>query len=124
MKDTGVKIIKNKIFLILCAAFLLYTLTGFFIAPVAIRWYIPRYTQKNFHCRASLAKVRVNPFLLTVEAKGFSLDPPQGPSLVSFKKMFVSLKLSSLLHLRAIIQKLSLDKPAVHLAIEPDGTLN
>ncbi len=124
MRHTGVKIIKSKIFLILFAAFLLYTLAGFFIAPVAIRWYVPRYTQKNYHCRSSLAKVRVNPFLLTVEAKGFSLDPPQGPSLVSFKKMFVSLKLSSLLHLRAIIQKLSLDKPAVHLAIEPDGTLN
>ena len=84
----------------------------------------PRYVQQDLHCLATLQKVRINPFLLTVEINGFSLKQADGAPLIAFARLFVDLETSSLFHWAIVLRELDLDKPDIHLAVESDGTVN
>ena len=124
MKFTLPKILTNKYLLSSVAALLLYTLVGFVALPGLVRWYVPRYAQQDLHCLAEIQKVRINPFLLTVELNGFSLKQADGAPLLAFAKLFVDLETSSLVHWAVVLRELDLDQPDIHLAVESDGTIN
>ncbi len=124
MQNTIRKVLTRKYLIITVAVLLLYTLAGFAIAPMIIRWYVPRYAQQNLHCQAGLERVRINPFLFSVEANGFNLKQADGLLLVSFDRLFVDLEMSSLFRWAVVLRELALDKPEIHLVFEPDGTIN
>ena len=124
MQFTLPKILPRKHLIILITTLLLYALAGFVALPALVRWYVPRYAQQNLHCLAALQKVRINPFLLTVEINGFSLKQADGSPLIDFARLFVDLETSSLFHWAFVLRKFDLEKPDIHLAIEPDGTIN
>ncbi len=124
MKRTLPKLLSHKYLIISVAALLLYTLTGFIALPELVRWYAPRYAQNNLHCLASLEKVRINPFLLTVEINDFSLKQSDGSPLIAFARLFVDLETSSLFRWAVVLRELDLDKPDIQLAFESDGTIN
>ena len=118
------KILTSWYFLIPVVALFLYAIMGFLVLPFAIRWYVPEYCQKNLQCQASLNNVRVNPFLLTFEARGFSLAQADGSPLASFDRFFVDYKLTGLIRRAFIFRQISLDRPALNVVFEPDGGLN
>ncbi|TKB25659.1 DUF748 domain-containing protein [Desulfopila sp. IMCC35006] len=118
------KILTRKFLVISVAALLLYALAGFVALPALVRWYVPRYAHQDLHCQADLQKIRINPFLLTVEINGFSLKQADGSPLVAFARLFVDLETSSLFRWAVVLREFALDKPEIHLAVEPDGTIN
>ena len=118
------KILTSKYFLIPAVALLLYSLIGFLIAPMLIRWYAPKYIHENMQCQASLDKVRINPFSLTFEIKGFRLKQADGSPLAGFERFFINYQVSSLFHWAAVFREISLDRPVLHIVFEPDGALN
>jgi uncharacterized protein involved in outer membrane biogenesis len=118
------KILTGKFFLIPAVALLLYSLIGFLIAPMLIRWYAPKYIHENLQCQASIDRVRINPFSLTFEIKGFSLTQADGSPLAGFERFFINYQVSSLFHWAAVFREISLDRPALHLVFEPDGAFN
>lgn len=124
MKQTLPKILTHKYLVITVAVLLLYALVGFVALPKLVRWYVPRYGQQELHCLATIKKVRINPFLLTIEINGFSLKQADGSSLIAFARLFVDLETSSLFHWAVVLRELDLDKPNIYLAVEPDGTIN
>ena len=124
MKLTLPKILTRKYLVIPVATLLLYTLAGFVALPALVRWYVPRYAQQDLHCLAALQKVRINPFLLTVEINGFRLKQADGSPLIAFARLFVDLETSSLFRWAVVVRKLDIDKPDIHLAVESDGTIN
>ena len=83
------RVLLSKIFLIPVAVLLLYTLTGFFLAPLAVRWALPKYARETLQCRLGLGEVRINPFLLTVEASDFTLAEADGTPLGGFSRLFL-----------------------------------
>ena len=44
--------------------------------------------------------------------------------MLAFERFFVDLEMSSLFHWAVVLRELDLDKPDIHLAIEPDGSIN
>ena len=124
MHHTLHKILTKKYLVISVAALLLYALVGFVIAPLAIRWYVPKYAQQNLHCQASVEKIRINPFLLTLEMNRFSLNQADASPLVAFERLFVDLEMSGLFHWAVVLKELELEKPDIHVVIEPDGSIN
>ena len=124
MKFTLPSILTRKYVVIPVLTLLLYALIGFFALPAFIRWYVPRYAQQNLHCLADLQKVRINPFLLTVEINGFNLKEADESSLLAFARLFVDLETSSLFHWAIVLREVALDKPEIDLAIESDGAFN
>lgn len=124
MKHTLRKVLTSKYFIVSVTAGLLYTLTGFLIAPWVLQWYAPRYAQQNLHCRADIDGIRINPFFLTLEVDRFNLRQDDELPLVAFEKLFVDLETSSLFHWAFVLREVRLEKPDIHMVVEPDGSLN
>jgi len=124
MKPILRKVLTSKYLILSVSAILLYTLGGFFAAPRIIRWYTPKYVQQNLHCRLGIDKVRVNPFLLTLEIDGFSLHQADGLPLAAFERLFVDLETSSLFRWAIVLRELQLENPDIHMVIAPDGSIN
>jgi len=124
MKPIMPKMLTRKYLLLSVTALLLYSLVGFILVPVSMGWYLPKYAQQNLHCQAGVDKIRINPFLLTLEMNRFSLQQADGAPLVAFERLFVDLEISSLFRWAVVLQALDLDKPDVHVVVEPDGSIN
>ncbi len=124
MKHILRKVLTSKYFIVSVTAGLLYTLTGFLIAPWVLQWYAPRYAQQNLHCLADIDKIRINPFFLTLEVDRFNLRQGDELPLVAFEKLFVDLETSSLFHWALVLREVRLAKPDIHMVVEPDGALN
>lgn len=118
------KIVASRYFLIPAIALILYSIIGFLLLPFAIRWYVPKYFQENMQYRASLAKVRFNPFLLTFEARGFSLAQADGSPLASFDRFFINYKMLGLFRRAVAFREISLERPVLNVVFEPDGSMN
>ncbi|EKD40106.1 MAG: protein of unknown function DUF748 [uncultured bacterium] len=118
------KTLAGKYLAISGTALLLYALVGFIVAPRIIRWYMPQYAQEALHCRVQIDKVRINPFLLTVEVNGFSLKHADGSQPIAFAKLFVDLETSSLFHRAVVLRELSLDKPDIRATVGLDGSID
>jgi uncharacterized protein involved in outer membrane biogenesis len=124
MKPGIRRFLVSKFLLVPVGGLLLYTLTGFILAPLVVRWYVPKYTREQLKCQASLGKVRINPFLLRFEARDFSLNGPDGTPLVGFARLYLDCELTGFFHWAAHFKEIRLEKPSVNLVVEPDGSLN
>lgn len=124
MKAAVRRVLTSRYFYIPVGGLLLYSLIGFIVVPFLVRWYLPRYARDSLKCEAALSEVRMNPFLLTFEARGFELKQVEGSPLLSFERFFVDMELMSLFRWAAIFRDISLEKPVVHAIVEPDGGLN
>ncbi len=124
MRSFQRRILTRRKLAVSIAALLLYAFAGFVIAPVLIRWYVPNYVRQSLHCRARLDKVRINPFFLTMEIDGFSLTRTDGRPLVAFHRLMLDLETSSLFHSAIVLRELDIDRPDIHMDIEPGGVIN
>lgn len=124
MKQTVQRFFFGRYFLIPAGLLLLYTLLGFLVAPIALRWYLPRFSQAHLNSRAEIGEVKINPFLLTLEAREFSLKGPDDALLADFGRLFFRLRLDGLFEKTVKFGELSLENPNVHAVIGRDGALN
>ena len=124
MHPTILKALTNRYLIIAAVAVLLYALAGFVAAPRVLRWYAPGYAARHLDCRAAIDRIAINPFLLTIEVNGLSLQQTDGAPLVSFERLFVDLEASSLFHWAVVLREIALTRPEVHLVAEADGSLN
>ena len=118
------RLLMSKSFLVPVVVLLLYTLVGFFLLPFAVRWYVPRYTQDHFRCRTTIKKVRINPFVFSFEAVGFSLTGPDGRPIAGFARLFLDFQTTGLFGWAAEFREIKLEEPSLNVSIEPDGSLN
>ena len=108
--------------LIIVGLLVLYALAGFFLAPYLIKRQIPSFAQEKLGAQAALAEARVNPFLLTVELKGFRLAEKQ--PLLAFDRLFVDLEASSIFRWAWTFADIVIERPLLTLDIDPEGELN
>ena len=102
----------------------LYALAGFFLAPYLLQREIPRFAETRLQAQASAAEVRVNPFLLTVEVRGFRLaERGQSPAL-AFDRLFVDFESSSLFRWAWTFADITLERPELNVDINPRGEVN
>src|SRR5450631_3914557 len=93
------KIFRTKIARILAAialALVLYAVAGFVIAPKIVRSALLENIPKTLGVKAAVGDIHINPFLLQVEVKDFSLSGGGGEKLLGFERLFVDFELSSL----------------------------
>ena len=118
------RFLTSKGLLFSVGAFLLYSLLGFVVLPLAITWGLPKVAHDSLNCLARLGTVRLNPFRMTCEGGDFNLLGPDGQPLASFVKAFADLDPSALVHRTACLRELRLDGASLHLVIEADGRIN
>lgn len=105
-------------------ALLLYSLAGFFLAPWLLDRSLHRYAGEQLGCRLDLGKVRINPFLLTLEVRDFHLADADNTPLLDYPRLFIDLEAESLFRWAWTFAEISLDTPVVHLVIDEAGHLN
>ena len=105
----------------LIVAVVLYTLLGFFLAPVLVSHYGVKSIEEATGRDAVISEVRVNPYVLSVEVSGFSLNDSDGERLVSFDRLFVNFQASSLFRWAWTFREISLESPYLFDERGPDG---
>ena len=118
------RIFLGKAFFIPVGILIVYTLCGFFLAPYLVRHYVPEIAQDLLQREAHIGKVRVNPFLFTLEANDFELIETDGTPIGGFNRLLVDFELSSLFRWAWTFRQITLDEPLVNLVIGTDGALN
>lgn len=124
VKETFIKIVRNKVSIIVAILIVIYTVTGFFLLPFLIESYLPQTLSKRLDCEASLEQIKINPFALTLEAKAFQIKEPNGIAIAGFQRLYVNFQVSSLFRWALTFAEISVDVPSVNVVIEQNGEVN
>ncbi|MCX5848775.1 MAG: DUF748 domain-containing protein [Deltaproteobacteria bacterium] len=101
-------------------------IAGFFIAPPVVKPLIMKKMSEALHRKASIDKISINPYALSVTIKGFKLeDPGMQKPFVAFDQLYVNADLMSSIYRRALIlKKITLSNPYVGISRKKDGSYN
>jgi hypothetical protein len=103
---------------------LVYALLGFLLTPWLFKRYVSNYAAEQLKRKALIGEVRVNPFLFTFDAKGFSLKEADGAPIIGFGRLFVDFELSSLFRWAWTFADIRMERPSLYMEIRHDGRLN
>ena len=118
------QILLNRWLLTGVAAMVLYALLGFLLTPWIVARYVSNYAVEKLNRKASLAEVRVNPFLFTIEAKDFMFQEADNRPIIGFGRLFVDFQLSSLFRWAWTFADVRIENPSLYLEIQHNGRLN
>ena len=90
---------------------LLYTLAGFFLAPVIIEKQILSLLEQDLQRKANIEKVEVNPYVLSLSIQGLELDDKDDVKLASFGEFFANFQLSSIFKRAWTFDEIRLTEP-------------
>ena len=90
-------------------AVLLYTLGGFFLVPVLVEHFTVKAIHDSTGRDATIADVRVNPYVLSMEVSGFELKDSDDVRMFSFDRFFVNFQASSLFRWAWTFREISLE---------------
>ncbi|HWX34353.1 MAG TPA: DUF748 domain-containing protein, partial [Steroidobacteraceae bacterium] len=102
----------------------LYALAGFVLAPRLLRSALLQDIPKIVDATPAVGEIRLNPFLLRLEIKEFSLTARNGEKLLGFGRLLVEFELSSIWHRAYSFGRIDLDAPFVNALVGRDGNLN
>lgn len=114
----------SKFGIALGGAFLLYTLTGFLLAPWLLQRELPRYFEQQFGTKATLESAHVNPLSLQVDLRGFKLAESGRPVAIEAGLIRVNLEWSSLPRFAWTFSEIRIERPVIHAELDADETLN
>ena len=110
--------------LTLSALVALYAALGFLLAPRLIRNAILEKGPAALKREVRVGKVEVNPFALSVRIRDLEVRDHDGELLAGWGSLYVRVTPLRLLHREIGLAEVRLDRPALSLALEPDGALN
>ena len=124
MKRYLERITSSKVVLGAIAVLLLYALAGVWLAPYLLERYLPRYAEEQLGSRATIGDVRINPFLLRLEATDVRLEYPPGQPFLGFDRLLVDFQLSSLFRRAWTFADVHIDGLDLNVEVQRDGGLN
>jgi len=97
----------------LIAAFLAYTLSGFFLAPLLVEKLAVDYARDGMGRDLALQRVRINPFALSAEIEGLDLRDPDGETLFALDGLRIDFQSSSLFRWAWTFREIRFEGPYV-----------
>ncbi|MGH8553518.1 MAG: DUF748 domain-containing protein, partial [Methylococcales bacterium] len=95
------------------------------IAPYLIKRNLPEFLEQKLQRRASLQEIVINPFLLTVDLKGFAIQQKKGAArFAGFDEFFVDLEWASIPAKAVLVDQAALRGLVVDVDRFKDGTFN
>jgi len=105
------------------AAVILYALLGFWLLPALVQRQLPPRLAVALKREVSLRRVKANPFALSITLEGLEIKDRNGLPFFGWERLYVNLKLSSLLG-RPSFDAIELLQPHGRIVIGKDGKLN
>src|SRR5262245_26659187 len=121
---TVARIASSKTVWISAALLILYAVGGFVLAPHLLARYVPRYVAEELGARAAVGRIRVNPFLLTIDASDLRLAQHEGKPIATLDRLLIDLKAASLFRWAWTFGEVRLDRLDLRLEVQPDGRLD
>jgi len=103
---------------------LFYAVTGFLILPPIIRHVAVKQLSTQLGREVSIAKVKVNPFVLSATVDGLLIKDPDGQPFVAWDEVYVNFQLSSFFGKAWVFKEISTTKPFVRVQMNKGGTFN
>src|SRR5262249_39253275 len=97
---------------------------GFVVVPIVLRRQLEAKLPPLLHRPVTVREVRFNPFDIALTVRGFSIREKDGSNFVSFEELKVDLAFLRLLTGRIRFEEISLQQPAVDVALLPGGKLS
>jgi uncharacterized protein involved in outer membrane biogenesis len=102
-----------------------FTIAGFFAAPPILKAVLTRKLSEKLHREVAIQQIKVNPFVLSVDIKGFTVkNRDNSASFASFGELFMNLQVASLWKKGLILKEIRLDRPYLNIVRNEDGTYN
>lgn len=105
-------------------ALLVYTLSGFFLAPWLVRQQLTSLVEKHLGAKGSVDVVRINPFLLSLEAENLAIAEKSGNPVIEVGRLLVDFEASSLLRWAWVFREIRIERPVLNAEQDPGGNLN
>ena len=102
----------------------IYTLSGFFLAPWLVKNAAINAVADNLNAELRLAKVAINPYVLSLRVDGLELDAADGEPVARVQQIYTNFQLSSLFRWAWSFAEVRFDKPELFLARNGAGALN
>lgn len=93
-------------------ALVVYTLSGFFLLPWVARHQIVENVGLSLERPVELDEVRINPFLLSFDARGFRVKEADGSEIIGFDRLFINFQLSSIFRWAWTFREIRLEQPS------------
>jgi hypothetical protein len=101
-----------------------YAILGFFILPPILRSVAVKQLSKQLDREVSIAKVKLNPFVLSTTICGLLIKDKDGEPFVSWDEVYVNFQLSSFLGHPWVFKEISVTGPFARVQMNQDGTFN
>ena len=101
-----------------------YTVVGFLILPPILRSVAVKQISQQLGRDVSIAKIKVNPFVLSVTVDGLLIKDKDGEPFVSWDEVYVNFQLASCFGKAWVFKEISTTKPYVSVRMNQDGTFN
>jgi len=101
-----------------------YLLSGFYLAPVVVKWQVEKQVREKLGHTITPGKLRINPLKLTAEANDVELRSATGGALIAFSRLFVDFEARSIIDRAWTFAAVTLEQPAVHIESDKEGRLN
>jgi len=118
--------ILKKIIIGLLIFLVVLEIAGFFVAPPLVKPLIMKKMSESLHRKASIDKISINPYAVSITIKGFLLEDPGRPKpFVAFDELYVNADLTSSVFRRSLIlKKITLKNPYVGILRKSDNSYN
>ena len=105
--------------------FFLYTIAGFFILPPYLKKTAEEKLSEQLGRRVTIESVSLNPYVLSAVIKGFEIKEDDGKNtFISFGRLFVDLKMITIVKGLPVIREVKLEQPRVHLVRKDANVYN
>ncbi len=119
----AVNVIKSKKKLItwVLAAFILFTIAGFFIVSPVLKSVLIKKLSENLHREVSIGKIQFNPYVLSLKITGFNIkERGSADTFVSFEELYINIQSVSLIKRGLVIQEARLKTPYANIIFKED----
>src|SRR5689334_18760868 len=96
-------------------ALVLYTVSGFLVAPLIVRAVAVKQLSKEWGREVSIAKVKINPYALSATVRGLLIKDKDGEPFVSWDEVYVNLQLRSLFGHAWVFREIRTSKPFIRV---------
>ncbi len=121
----GTPLLRRYRWLMVSAALLAcYALAGFVLAPWLIARELPGVIREAIGREASIGRVGINPFALTLRAEQLNVLETDGTRLAGFDELFINIEMASLVRRALVLSELRMRAPFLALVHERSGEVN
>jgi uncharacterized protein DUF748 len=115
---------RRRLLIVLASLLVLYTVFGFLILPLIVRRQLEKRLTAALHRETTVARVRTNPYALSVTIDGLLVKAADGSPFLSWDRLYVNLGAWRIIRREVSLDEIYLLRFHARVALDRKGNLN